>query len=227
MSECFHKWASRASARIVAGSHTGSIRSALKDLRRRSAGMAQRNGARLRLGGHAGSAVVLSGQRGSRTLRVVGEEDVAMRHIIQSQPVPTEETHRATAFEIFWDLVLVFALVRIIAFMAQPPTPLILAQGLVLLALLWRSFGAYAWLSNQVRADVGLIRAGMLVAMAGLFVAALVIPDAWRHDSRAVNARLILVAPGRRTVPGTSPIGAGNPTPLPLTPSTHPFYRLR
>jgi low temperature requirement protein LtrA len=116
-----------------------------------------------------------------------------MRHIFQSRPVPTEETHRATAFEIFWDLVLVFALIRIIAFMAQPPTPLNLAQGLVLLALLWRSFGAYAWLGNQVRADVGLIRTGMLVAMAGIFVAALVIPAAWRHDSRAVDPPLVLV----------------------------------
>src|SRR5258705_9027207 len=98
--------------------------------------------------------------------RVVGEEDVAMSHVIRSRPVPTEETHRVTAFEIFWDLVLVFALTRIIAFMAQPPTPLILGEGLVLLLLIWRSFAPYAWLSNQVRADVGLVRAGMFVAMA-------------------------------------------------------------
>jgi low temperature requirement protein LtrA len=51
--------------------------------------------------------------------------------------VPTEETHRATTFEIFFDLVFVFALTRIISFMAQSLTPLILAQGLVLLLLLW------------------------------------------------------------------------------------------
>ena len=116
-----------------------------------------------------------------------------MSHILVSRPVPTEETHRVTAFEIFWDLVLVFALIRIIAFMAQPPTPLILGQGLVLLLLLWRSFAPYAWLSNQVRADVGLIRAGTFVAMAAIFVAATVIPNAWRHDRRAVQLPVILV----------------------------------
>jgi low temperature requirement protein LtrA len=104
----------------------------------------------------------------------------------------TEETHRATTFEIFFDLVLVFVLTGIISFMAQPPRPLVLAQGLVLLLLLWWSFETYAWLGNHVRADVGLIRAGMLVAMAALFVAALVIPGAWRHGNRAVDAPLIL-----------------------------------
>ena len=115
-----------------------------------------------------------------------------MIRILQSRPVPTKETHRVTAFEIFWDLVLVFALTRIIAFMAQPPTHLILAQGLVLLLLVWRSFAPYAWLSNQVRADVGLIRAGTFVAMAAIFLAATVIPNAWRHDHQAVHPSVIL-----------------------------------
>ena len=115
-----------------------------------------------------------------------------MRHIFRPRPVPTEEGHRVTTFEIFFDLVFVFALTRVISFMAQPPTPLILVQGLVLLALLWWSFSFYAWLGNQVRADVGLIRAGMLVAMAAIFVAALVIPEAWRHGSHKANAPLTL-----------------------------------
>jgi low temperature requirement protein LtrA len=123
---------------------------------------------------------------------LVSEEDTAMRHILRSRPVLTEEGHRATTFEIFFDLVFVFALTRVLAFMAQPPTPLTLAQGLVLLLLLWRSFVAYAWLGNQVRADVGLIRAGMLVAMAAIFVAAMVMPDAWRHGNRTVGAPLTL-----------------------------------
>ena len=116
-----------------------------------------------------------------------------MKQIFRSRPVPTEEGHRATTFEIFFDLVFVFALTRIIAFMAQPPTPLILAQGLVLLLLLWRSFVAYAWLGNQVRADVGLVRTGMLGAMTAIFVAAMVIPDAWRHSNATLSAPLILV----------------------------------
>jgi low temperature requirement protein LtrA len=115
-----------------------------------------------------------------------------MRRIFRSQPVPIEETHRATAFEIFFDLVFVFAFTRDISFMAQSPTPLNLARGLVVLLLLWLSFVAYARLANQVRADVGLIRAGMLAVMAAIFVAALVLPDAWRPGNRMMDAPLTL-----------------------------------
>ena len=115
-----------------------------------------------------------------------------MRHILRSQAVLTGEGHRTTSFEIFFDLVFVFALTRVISFMGQPPTPLTLIQGLILLLLLWMPWLTYAWLGNQARADVGLIRAGTLVAMAAIFVAALVIPDAWRHVNGTVNAPLTL-----------------------------------
>ncbi|MEN3310628.1 MAG: hypothetical protein V7603_6830 [Micromonosporaceae bacterium] len=115
-----------------------------------------------------------------------------MRHIFRSRPVPTEETHRVTAFEVFFDLVFVFAFTRVISFMAQSPSPLVLGHGLVLLLLLWWPFTSYVWLANQVRADVGLVRAGMLVVMAAIFVAALVLPDAWRHGNQPVRAPLIL-----------------------------------
>jgi low temperature requirement protein LtrA len=119
-------------------------------------------------------------------------EDVPMRHILGSRPVMTEETHRATAFEIFFDLVFVFALTRVIEFMGHPPTPLTLAQGLILLMLFWNSWTNYTWLGNQARADLGAISAGTTVAMAALFVAALVIPDAWRHGAVTVDAPLTL-----------------------------------
>jgi low temperature requirement protein LtrA len=116
-----------------------------------------------------------------------------MRYIFRAgSPVPTEETHRATPFEVFFDLVFVFAFIRVMTFMAQSPTPLMLAQGLVLLLLLWWPFTNYAWLANQVRADVGLVRAGLVVVMAAIFVAALVIPHAWRHGRQTVAAPLTL-----------------------------------
>jgi low temperature requirement protein LtrA len=124
--------------------------------------------------------------------RPVVEEDVPMRHVLRSAPVMVEETHRATTFEIFFDLVFVFALTRITAFMAQEPTPTSLAQGLLLLLWFWYAWTCYTWLGNRARADVGPIRAGTTVAMAAIFVAALVIPDAWRHGSEPVDASLTL-----------------------------------
>jgi low temperature requirement protein LtrA len=103
-----------------------------------------------------------------------------------------EEMHRATTFEVFFDLVFVFALTRITAFMAQAPTPATLAQGLLLLLWFWYAWTCYTWLGNRARADVGLIRAGMTVAMAAIFVAALVIPDGWHKGSETVDAPVTL-----------------------------------
>ena len=113
-----------------------------------------------------------------------------MPRILKTRPVPTEEDHRPTTFEVFFDLVFVFALTRITTFMAQSPTPYLLAQGLVLLLLFWAFFEPYAWLGNWVRADLGLVRAGMFAAMAAIFVAALEIPDGWRRHGRLVEPSL-------------------------------------
>jgi low temperature requirement protein LtrA len=104
----------------------------------------------------------------------------------------TGESHRVTAFEIFFDLVFVFAITRVVSFMTQSLTALALVRGLILLLLLWWSWTAYVWLGNRVRADRGLVRAGMLVAMASLFVAALVMPDAWSRSAGTLDAPLIL-----------------------------------
>ncbi|MEU8425478.1 low temperature requirement protein A [Micromonospora sp. NPDC048835] len=95
-------------------------------------------------------------------------------------------------FEIFFDLVFVFALTRVITFMAGSPTALALAQGLLLLLLLLYSWGPYTWVGNLVRADVGLVRAATLVAMAAIFVVALVLPDAWTQGPGLVDAPLAL-----------------------------------
>ena len=84
-----------------------------------------------------------------------------------------------TPFEIFFDLVFVFAVTRAISFMTHSLTFLTLTQGLILLLLLWWSWSAYAWVGNQARADQGLIQLGMIVAMAALLIAGLVMPDAW------------------------------------------------
>lgn len=104
----------------------------------------------------------------------------------------TPESHRATSFEIFFDLVFVFAITRVVSFMAHEPSAPALARGLILLLLLWWSWAAYAWLGNRVHADRGVVRTGMLVAMAALFVAALVMPDAFTRHPGGPGAPLIL-----------------------------------
>ncbi len=106
---------------------------------------------------------------------------------------PTSEDHRATTFELFFDLVYVFAITQVTGYIADEHSAYGVLQGLLLLTLLWGTWSSYAWLGNQARADEGLLRAGMVVAMATMFVIALTIPEAWRDAPGGLNGPLVLV----------------------------------
>jgi len=98
-----------------------------------------------------------------------------------------------TTFELFFDLVYVFAATQVTGYMAREHSAHGVAQGLLLLALLWWTWSAYAWLGNQGRADEGVLRAGMAVAMAAIFVVALTIPEAWQDAPGGLDGPLVLV----------------------------------
>ncbi|MEW9552172.1 low temperature requirement protein A [Nonomuraea sp. NPDC050783] len=106
---------------------------------------------------------------------------------------PTGENHRATTFELFFDLVFVFAATRVTALMAHEHDFQGLLQGLLLLALLWWTWEAYTWLGNQARADEGVVRGGMAVATVGVFVVALAVPEAWHDAPGGLHGPLVLV----------------------------------
>lgn len=95
---------------------------------------------------------------------------------------PTNEHHTVTTLELFFDLVFVFAITEVTAFMADDLSWRGLLRGLVLLALLWWAWSSYTWLGNQAHADAGIVRASMITAMAAMFVVALAIPQAWSDD---------------------------------------------
>jgi len=105
----------------------------------------------------------------------------------------TSEGHRATPFELFFDLVYVFAVTQVTGYMDHEHTAHGVLQGLLLLTLLWWTWSGYTWLGNQARADEGLLRAGMVVAMAAMFVIALTIPEAWEDAPGGLNGPLVLV----------------------------------
>ncbi|MDG4797167.1 low temperature requirement protein A [Micromonospora sp. WMMD1082] len=113
-----------------------------------------------------------------------------MWRILRTRVEVTAETHRTTMYEIFFDLVFVFALIRVTEYMSAHASPLTLVKGLVVLLLLWISWLTYCWLGNHARADVGLIRAGTTAAMAAVFLAAVVVPDIWEA---AALPRLVLL----------------------------------
>ena len=96
----------------------------------------------------------------------------------------TDDTHRVTNLELFFDLVFVFALTQITSLVAHEPDALGFGRGAVLLAMIWFAWTSFAWLGNQARADEGLMRAGMLTALVGMFFVAVAIPSSF-HSGRA------------------------------------------
>ncbi|MFE6822263.1 low temperature requirement protein A [Streptomyces sp. NPDC057690] len=86
----------------------------------------------------------------------------------------------------------VITLTRVTEFMAHEHNGVGVLHGLLLLALVWFSWSAYAWLGNQARADLGVVRLGMTLAMAGVFVVALTVPEAWHDTPGGLYGPLVL-----------------------------------
>jgi len=100
--------------------------------------------------------------------------------------------HRVTTFELFFDLVFVFAITQIAGSVAHEHSAVGVLRGAVLLGLLWWAWSSYAWLGNQAHADVGVIRLGMVVAMTAIFVVALTIPEAWHDAPGGLDGPIVL-----------------------------------
>lgn len=96
-----------------------------------------------------------------------------------SRFLPTGENHRVTTLELLFDLVFVYAVTAVSESVVRDLTLVGLARGLVVMALIWFGWTAYAWLGNQARADEGPLRLSMFLAMAGFFVVALTIHEAF------------------------------------------------
>lgn len=86
-----------------------------------------------------------------------------------------------TTLELFFDLVFVFALTRVTDWMAEDTSAEALLRGVLILVVLWWAWVAYSWLGNVAKADEGVIRLSMFLAMVAVFVGAITIPEAF-HD---------------------------------------------
>jgi low temperature requirement protein LtrA len=94
-----------------------------------------------------------------------------------------EPEHPVTPLELFFDLVFVFALTQVTGFMSDDPTWAGVGKGMLILAALWWTWGAYAWLTNEIDPDEGSARLAVFGAMGALFVAALAVPHAFDSDA--------------------------------------------
>ena len=86
---------------------------------------------------------------------------------------------RVMPLELFFDLVFVLALTQCTALLADNPTWEGLAQGLLILGVLWWAWVGYAWLTSVVDPEEGSVRFAIFAAMAAMLVVALCVPEAF------------------------------------------------
>ncbi len=98
--------------------------------------------------------------------------------------------------ELFFDLVFVFALTQVTAYMAHEIDAGHglegLVRGVLILALLWWAWTGYAWLANVSSVEQPAIKLAILVGMSAMFVLALCIPEAFEDGDGGLNGPLVL-----------------------------------
>jgi low temperature requirement protein LtrA len=94
------------------------------------------------------------------------------------------EEERVTPLELFFDLVFVLALTQCTVLMAEEPTWNGLLKGLAVLAVLWWSWVAYAWLTSVIDPEEGAAcRLVLFAAMAAMLVVSLCVPEAFGNEA--------------------------------------------
>ena len=89
------------------------------------------------------------------------------------------EGERVTPLELFFDLVFVLAITQCTALMSANPTWSGLAQGILVLGVLWWSWGGYSWLTSVVDPEEGAVRFAMFGAIAAFLIVSIAVPEAF------------------------------------------------
>ncbi len=105
---------------------------------------------------------------------------------------PDSDHATVNPLELFFDLVFVFALTQVTAFMADNLTWQGLLRGVLIIGLLWWAWTGYAWLANVASADEPEIKLALLVSMSAMFILALTIPEAFDDAEGGLNGPIVL-----------------------------------
>ena len=120
-----------------------------------------------------------------------------------------DHEHRVTPRELFFDLVFVFAFTQVATLLADDPTFAGIGRGVLVLAALWWAWAAYAWLTNIVDPEEGVVGAALLVALMAMFVAALVVPGVFEDEGVLFGAAFLVVCAMHAALYALA--GLGNP----------------
>jgi low temperature requirement protein LtrA len=89
------------------------------------------------------------------------------------------EGERVTPLELFFDLVFVLAITQCTGLMSHDQTWSGLAQGLLILCVLWWAWVGYAWLTSVIDPEAGAVRGVIFAAMAALLIVSLCVQEAF------------------------------------------------
>lgn len=96
-------------------------------------------------------------------------------------------------FELFFDLVFVFAVTEVAVLLHGDPTWAGAGRALLILAMLWWVWGQYTWVLNGVGTESRLVRLALLGAMGGSLFAGISVPAAFGEDGRAFAIAYVVV----------------------------------
>jgi low temperature requirement protein LtrA len=91
------------------------------------------------------------------------------------------EGERVTPLELFFDLVFVLAITQCTALMSHDQTWSGLAQGLLVLGVLWWAWVGYSWLTSVIDPEAEAVRLVIFVAMAALLIVSLSVQEAFAN----------------------------------------------
>ncbi|MCW2960023.1 MAG: low temperature requirement protein, partial [Thermoleophilia bacterium] len=111
-------------------------------------------------------------------------------------PHRTEQKGVST-LELFFDLVFVLAIAQVTLLMSHHPTWEGLAQGVVVLGLLWWGWVGYSWLTSVVNPEHLSVRLPLFGAMSGFAVAAMAVPTAFEKTGVVFVCAYALVSFGQ------------------------------
>ncbi len=100
---------------------------------------------------------------------------------------------RVTTLELFFDLVFVFTITQLTAVLYHDVSWRSLLQVVLMLGVIFWMYGGYAWMTNAVTADTTARRLLLLGGMAGYFVLALAIPDAFGGSGLAFGLAYLAI----------------------------------
>ena len=93
-----------------------------------------------------------------------------------------ESERRVTHLELYFDLVFVFAITQVTGYLADNSTWEGLLRGLLLLGALWWTWAAYAWLTNTLDPEEGVVRIAVFGSMGAMLIVSLAVPHAFDVD---------------------------------------------